>query len=580
MEDFKIDKFSKEIRLINQNHFLSLRKQLKNNEYYNKNYHLLKKIETDNDIINKINIDIKKIKSKIDKDKLYELYENCKEEIPKLGYLMQMIITQDNNLIIFGLYQINEYLINTSKSDFLSKNLKIQFNENMFKYLFDLFDNKYKENDIALLLTFIVDKLCQLDKQYCIWLMNYIDKIISLIKLVNNKEKNNLIYRLYILINNIFLLDNNEINKNILENDNKQFLHIVINEIYNINNNNNNESFIISRKLISILLTILNNIFVNRLFISYIFVNADKIKRKDKNIFDAIKYILINQTNYEVVDSSIICLYNFIDYYIENKEILSEKDQDEIEYRLCHMKIPKSIIPFIYDNKDNILNNDIKIYIFKILINTIYIGTYDYWCKLIEKNLISQLVKLQNFLFATKIDTNSSLIFEYHLLLIFNLVSTEAEEVIYNIAISSPCISNLFKFFNLNNYHINKQLDLFLNILHSLIKNKCKFRKNQHNFRYVKTFLLSEGICEFYLKLLLDEKVLNQDLIKNIFIDILELIHYFKGFVKKGNEKDNIVLLHLLKIGMNDIINSYKSKINYSNELIYIIEDISKEFNV
>ena len=125
MEDFKIDKFSKEIRLINQNHFLSLRKQLKNNEYYNKNYHLLKKIENDNDIINKININIKKIKSKIDKDKLYELYTNCKEEIPKLGYLMQMIITQDNNLIIFGLYQINEYLINTSKSDFLSKNLKI-----------------------------------------------------------------------------------------------------------------------------------------------------------------------------------------------------------------------------------------------------------------------------------------------------------------------------------------------------------------------------------------------------------------------------------------------------------------------
>ena len=86
--------------------------------------------------------------------------------------------------------------------------------------------------------------------------------------------------------------------------------------------------------------------------------------------------------------------------YMETKDKLSEADQDEIEYRLCNMKIPQSIIPFIYENKYNILNNDIKIYVFKILINTIYIGNYNYWGDLIEKNLISQLVKLQEFLFT------------------------------------------------------------------------------------------------------------------------------------------------------------------------------------
>ena len=108
MEDFKKDKYSKEIRLINQNHFLSLRKTLKNNEYHNKNNDKLKRIEADNDNI-KLNFDIK---SKVEKDKLYDLYINCKEEIPKLGYLMQMIITQDDNLINFGLHQINDYLLN------------------------------------------------------------------------------------------------------------------------------------------------------------------------------------------------------------------------------------------------------------------------------------------------------------------------------------------------------------------------------------------------------------------------------------------------------------------------------------
>ena len=324
-------------------------------------------------------------------------------------------------------------------------------------------------------------------------------------------------------------------------------------------------------------MTILNNIFINQILFEYVFKYADKIKPKEKNIFDALKYILKNKANFELDDLAIFCLYNFIEYYMEIKEKLSEEDIDEINYRLCDMNIPKFIIPLILDNTENIINNKHILYILKILINTISIGNCQYWSDLIQKNLISQIVKLQEILLNINIDVNSSQIFEYHLLLIFNLVSTEFEEVISHIAIKSTCISNLFKFFKLNNFFVNKQLDLYLNILHGLIINKCKYKKRQCNFRFVKTFLLSEGICEYYKKLLLDEKSLNQELIKNIFIDILVFIEYFGEFV--DIPKENIVLLHFQNIGMNDIINNYRNKINFSNELTNIIEDVFKKIN-
>lgn len=573
MED-KINKFSQNIRLKNENHFLYLRKKIKNKEYYEKKINKLKRIENDKEI-NKINLDIKEIESIIKEHKIYNIYTKCNNTIQRLGYLLQMIIDNDKNLIIYGLFQINQFLSKINKEEFEAQNLKIQFNENMFKYLFYIIDKKNKDNNILLLFALIIDKLCEFDNQYCIFLINHIYKIIAIIKLLNgNKNQNFIINNLFSLFNNIFLLENFENYKNNLENIGKELLYLIINEIYNINSK---ESFIFSKKLISTLLTILNNIFINQILFEYVFKYADKIKPKEKNIFDALKYILKNKANFELDDLAIFCLYNFIEYYMEIKEKLSEEDIDEINYRLCDMNIPKFIIPLILDNTENIINNKHILYILKILINTISIGNCQYWSDLIQKNLISQIVKLQEILLNINIDVNSSQIFEYHLLLIFNLVSTEFEEVISHIAIKSTCISNLFKFFKLNNFFVNKQLDLYLNILHGLIINKCKYKKRQCNFRFVKTFLLSEGICEYYKKLLLDEKSLNQELIKNIFIDILVFIEYFGEFV--DIPKENIVLLHFQNIGMNDIINNYRNKINFSNELTNIIEDVFKKIN-
>ena len=485
---------------------------------------------------------------------------------------MQMIITNDNNLVIYGLYHVKLFLKDINKSEFESQNLKNEFNENMFKYFFEIIDKKYKEINILFLLTSIINKLCQLDNQYCIILINNLYKIIQILVDLKDKNRIYIINCLFNIINNIFILENLDDYKYILEKIGKEFMNIIINEIYNIKTI---EQFILSKILLPTLLTTLNNIFINKIFLSNIFINASNIKTKEKNIFDAIKFIIKFKTNYELVDTAIICLYNFIEFYMEIKEKLSEDDIDEINYRLYEINIPKYIIPFLFDNKDNILNNEIKIYIFKILINTIYIGNIQYWSDLIEKNLIIQIIKLQNFLLSINIDNNSIIIFEYHLLLIFNLVSTEYDDVINHLVIKFPCISNLFKFFKINNSFINKQIDLFLNILHGLIINQCKYRKRKYNFKYVKVFLLSEGICEFYKNLLLEEKILNEDLIKNIFMDIYALILYFNEFVE--NDKDNIVLLHLQKIGINDIINHYKGKINYSNEIISVIEDISEK---
>ena len=579
MEKNNNNKDSKEIKLINENHFLSLRKNMKNKTIYTKSNYLVKENER-NKNINEINFDAKNFESKIKNEKLFSLYSTSEDKISKLGYCLQMIITNDDNLIIYGLYQINAFILNYSKELFETENLIIQFNESMFKYLFDILGKKYNDSDnnVLLLLTSIINKLCQFNNQYIDWLMNNLPIIYNIIIEISNplnknknQDKNNHIKnRLFNIINNIFLLDNFSNYKDNFENNYKQLFPIIINEIYDIKNN---DSFLFYKQYISTLLTIIINIFMNRLYTSYIFKNTDKIKRKDRNIFDAIKFILKYQSTNDLVNSSILLLYNFIEFYMDIKDTLSEDEQEDVNFRICNMSIHKFIVPLVFDNKDNIINNDLKIYVFKIIINTIYIGDYEYWTNLIEKGLSARINMLQNFLMEINVDKTSNTVFEYHLLVILNLVSTECEEVIKDIAIKYPCISNLFKFFNTNNYFINKYLNLFLNIIHYLIKNKCKYKKRQYNFPYIKTLLVSEGICTFYKNLLTDENILNQDLIKIIFIDILALIVFFGNF--DDNKNNNIILLHFQLIGMNDIIENYKSKINLSNELMNIISDVS-----
>lgn len=579
MEKNNNNKDSKEIKLINENHFLSLRKNMKNKTIYTKSNYLVKENER-NKNINEINFDAKNFESKIKNEKLFSLYSTSEDKISKLGYCLQMIITNDDNLIIYGLYQINAFILNYSKELFETENLIIQFNESMFKYLFDILGKKYNDSDnnVLLLLTSIINKLCQFNNQYIDWLMNNLPIIYNIIIEISNplnknknQDKNNHIKnRLFNIINNIFLLDNFSNYKDNFENNYKQLFPIIINEIYDIKNN---DSFLFYKQYISTLLTIIINIFMNRLYTSYIFKNTDKIKRKDRNIFDAIKFILKYQSTNDLVNSSILLLYNFIEFYMDIKDTLSEDEQEDVNFRICNMSIHKFIVPLVFDNKDNIINNDLKIYVFKIIINTIYIGDYEYWTNLIEKGLSARINMLQNFLMEINVDKTSNTVFEYHLLVILNLVSTECEEVIKDIAIKYPCISNLFKFFNTNNYFINKYLNLFLSIIHYLIKNKCKYKKRQYNFPYIKTLLVSEGICTFYKNLLTDENILNQDLIKIIFIDILALIVFFGNF--DDNKNNNIILLHFQLIGMNDIIENYKSKINLSNELMNIISDVS-----
>ena len=153
-------KNSKEIKLINENHFLSLRKNMKNKTIYTKSNYLVKENER-NKNINEINFDAKNFESKIKNEKLFSLYSTSEDKISKLGYCLQMIITNDDNLIIYGLYQINEFILNYSKELFEAENLIIQLNESMFKYLFDILGKKYNDSDnnVLLLLNSIINIL-------------------------------------------------------------------------------------------------------------------------------------------------------------------------------------------------------------------------------------------------------------------------------------------------------------------------------------------------------------------------------------------------------------------------------------
>ena len=137
-KDFSGEEFKK----INEEHNLSLRKK-RNNKHMNhiKNLNLAQNHFS-------YNIDINLIINNIKSEEIYLKYKNSESELEKLNYLMQMIISKNNDILKCGLFELKKYLSNIkSKKEFESKNLLNYFNEKMFRFLFELL---FKKNDAYL----------------------------------------------------------------------------------------------------------------------------------------------------------------------------------------------------------------------------------------------------------------------------------------------------------------------------------------------------------------------------------------------------------------------------------------------
>ena len=109
------------------------------------------------DISYKINIS--EIEPKICNNQLYTQYKNANNEKDSLGFLFQMLLSKDDDIIKYGVAKIRDFLINIDKKVFKEKNYEEEFSDKLIKFLFELMFGK--SNDLFLLnnICFILNKL-------------------------------------------------------------------------------------------------------------------------------------------------------------------------------------------------------------------------------------------------------------------------------------------------------------------------------------------------------------------------------------------------------------------------------------
>ena len=93
----------------------------------------------------------------------------------------------------------------------------------------------------------------------------------------------------------------------------------------------------------------------------------------------------------------------------------------------------------------------------------------------------------------------------------------------------------------------------------------------QSNHKYIQTLLISEGICEWYKSILEDEP--NLENIKKIIGNLITMVKYSGNLTKENECKNNLLLIHLEKIGILEVVNNLKSKEELSEEIISLINE-------
>jgi len=246
--------------------------------------------------------------------------------------------------------------------------------------------------------------------------------------------------------------------------------------------------------------------------------------------------------------------------YFKNK-ILKKKVQKIIK----NLELEKKILPMIYDNTVNELS--FRSIALQILVNATYICTKNFCEKLIEYNISQQIIKLENYLINQTQITNRTKNF-YRLLmdLIYNLIENESVYIIDNLSIDNSCISLLFKIQKIP-FYSKENKNYMIKIFNILI---------QSNHKYIQTLLISEGICEWYKSILEDEP--SKENIKIIIGNFITMVQYSLNLVDDKSNKNNLVLIHLEKIGILEVVHNLKSRSDLSNVEMDILNEFSNLF--
>ncbi len=555
-----------EFKNMNSEHMLSLRKKRGN-----KNIDHLKKINLNAQLFN-YDIDTRQLILLLQNDNLYIKFTSENDENEKLNYLLQMLISSDLNVLKFSLIEFKKF-INTIRdsNEFSSKNLLNQFNDKMFRFLFNLllknkneYSNKEDYYQIMILLCYIVAKLCSFNDFYIGILFDYFDDLLNLAK---NEQDKNLKNALYIITHKILLInkikDREVLNRKIEEIYQKYFEQIYYELIQLNNESNNNKSIFIIKNLHPTLINIISSI---------IYINTQNNDNKNNNCLINLKnisHILSFSKQYlsssfmetEILKSTIHFLGVALNYYKENKRIFSKESNIEFIEIINKIKIDKHIISYIYDNSMN--DYDFRNEIIEMINNMLLINNSEFINNLIENNICEQISNLQIFILENEQENNNTIkqLYKSHIELIYNLISTQSDYVIENICIENSCISNLFQFMNNTIFLYTTDYLRIIEIFDLIIQSKTE---------YVHSLLLTEGIYDLYKNILINSE--DNNLLLMILKDISIMIERGKSF--RTSNGINIVSNHFIVKGILDLINNIKSRKNIDNKIILILDEM------
>lgn len=557
-----------EFNNLNEEHILSLRKKRGN-----KNIEHLKKMNLNAQLLTH-DIDIKKLILLIQNDNIYIKYNsNENNENDKLNYLLQMLISEDINILKYSLIELKKYINNIKDSnEFNSKNLLLQFNDKMYRFLFNLLlknKNNYPNTEdyyqIIILLCFIISKLCIFNDFYIGILLDYFSDLLNLAK---NEQDKNVKSTIYIVTHKILLInklkDNKSFNKK-LEEIYKNYFNQIYDELIQLNNESiNNKNIFFIKDLYPTLINILSSIIYTNMQIykNKLLIDLKKISHV---LFYAKQYLSSIFMETDILKGTLHFLSVVLNYYKENKLIFEKESDMQFTEIINKIKLDKHIITYIYDNSMN--DYDFRNEIIEMINNMLVINDSEFINNLIENNICEQISNLQIFLLDNEYENNNNniikILYKSHIELIYNLISTQSDNVIQNICIENSCISNLFQFINNSTFLYNNDNLRIIEIFDLIIESKTEF---------VHSLLLTEGISDLYKNILVNCK--DNNLLLIILKDFSIMIERGKNI--RTSNGINVVSNHFLKNGILDLINNIKSRSDLNNKIIFLLEEIPK----
>lgn len=553
----------KEIKYNMEEHSLSLRKRLSNR---GKRGHILP-FSLSDDLMYEINM--AELEPKLINEQLYISFKNSNDEKNSLGLLFQMLFVENNdNILKYSLANLKKYLISIDQNIFNAKNLSTEFNDKSIIFFFQLLQKKSNDFYILSNVSFILNKLGVFiiynDKEYFFnILFDNFNNVLNLAKPMNKDQPQPHIKNLlYLLTAKIFLGTEEMILK--LEKAFPSYIQQIHQEILNLDES----KFVKNMNLITTLLQIINNCFYYQIYSNYFFsqFNNDLNEINVENIIKFIQKALNVSYQMEVFEQELRCIQNFLYLFMgENTYFKNKLLKKKILNIISNLELEKKIIPLIYDS--TVEESGLRVIALQILINSTCICSKRFCETLIDNNIAEQILKLENYLIArTQVTSKSKNIYKLLMDLIYNLIENESMYIIDNLSIENNCISALFKL-QKNPIYSKESKNCMNKIFNVLI---------QSNHKYIQTLLISEGICEWYKTILEDEP--NLENIKMIIGNLITMVKYSGNLTKENECKNNLLLIHLEKIGILEVVNSLKSKEELSEEIISLINEFCSLF--